>query len=185
MLMLLQKPILMQKIPLDVSKVASTNCSVASIREHRGLKVDLKAPDLLPQQRAKLEFRSVTPRNNSRRKAMSEQKPEQHRIITIYGYRGGWVDDDGEENMSSVMRGYASLNGAINSLLKVNPEMVLHSVSHATTMFPPDRSGYLTIMQSATVVYSGRIRTGFESVRTDGKLIDDDPGYGTIMHIGL
>jgi hypothetical protein len=116
---------------------------------------------------------------------MSTNSIEQRRILTIYGYRGGWVQDDGEKNMSSVMRGYASLNGAINALKEMNPEMVLHSVSHATTMFPPPDNGYLTIMQSATVVYSGRITTGFESVRDDGKHVDDDPGYGTIMRIDL
>lgn len=115
---------------------------------------------------------------------MSTNSREQRRILTIYGYRGGWVDHDGEENISSVMRGYASLNGAINALKEMNPEMVLQSVSHATTMFPP-ANGYLTIMQSATIVYSGQITTGFESVRDDGRHVDDDPGYGTIMRIDL
>ena len=117
---------------------------------------------------------------------MEDQNRDQRRILTIYGYRGGWVKHDNDENMSSVMRGYASLNGEVNRLLAANPNMVIHSASHATTMFPPEENGYLTIMQSVTVVYSGQVLKGFQSVREDGQHIpDDDPGYGTIMEITL
>src|SRR5256885_6205090 len=52
-----------------------------------------------------------------RSKAMEDQNRDQRRILTIYGYRGGWVKHDNDENMSSVMRGYASLNGEVNRLL--------------------------------------------------------------------
>ncbi len=112
------------------------------------------------------------------------QQMEKRRVLPIYGTRGTWMDKDSSERVSSVMRGYASLNGEINMLMKRNPGMIVHSVSHATTVFPPEKSGYIAIMQSATILYSGQIND-VESVRTDRKHIDDTPSYGTIIKMEL
>lgn len=79
--------------------------------------------------------------------------PNEIRKVLTFWIDRGWHDpaDEIEYDASSVLRGYASLNLAVNDLAK---RVTVHSVSHSQVIFPsPGQVKQIRLF--ATVLYTG------------------------------
>ncbi len=121
---------------------------------------------------------------------MPKRKVLDRKVLTIYGDRG-WNPAEASYTQSSMVRGFAGLNGHIHRLMRDNPEIVVYSVSHSSIVYPFGLDNFM-LRLFATVVYSGEIHdiSGFATFAEDEekprKPFDDgEMGYGTVIRVQL
>ena len=109
------------------------------------------------------------------------------KVLTIYTDRG-WVESNPKYCEKSVVRGYAGLNAHVHKLIRNNPKLTVHSVSHSSILYPDDGTDSGLIGVFISIVYSGEIKNlnGFMIPERFADSFDDDgSGHGTIIKVSI
>ncbi len=83
-----------------------------------------------------------------------QQLKSGQKILTVYGQRAYWLNQDMFVQADSINRGYATLT---DDVYRIFANATIHSVSYSVVQTPPNEHGYVPVWLYATVLYSGDI----------------------------
>lgn len=111
----------------------------------------------------------------------------ERKVFTLYCERGGF-DPENPYDTGGFVRGIAALNGCVHDLIRTNPGVVVHSVSHSNVIQPGLDADRSVLWLFATIVYSGEI-TNIERFEVDSSeelkhdLQEGNYAYGTVIRV--